>query len=55
MSGLLGDLFDLNGDGELDYFERAMELEFMTSMEEEEEVSKEIILRRSLDRRFFMH
>ena len=41
MSGLLGDLFDLNGDGELDYFERAMELEFMTSMEEEAEEEDE--------------
>ena len=41
MSGLLGDLFDFDGDGELDYFERAMELEFMTSMEEEEEEEEE--------------
>ena len=36
MGGLFGDMFDLNRDGELNGFERAMEYDFIESMEREE-------------------
>lgn len=32
MRSLFGDMFDLNHDGELDRFERAMELEFLEDL-----------------------
>ena len=36
MSGMFGDMFDMNNDGQIDSFERAMEFEFMDSLEEED-------------------
>lgn len=32
MSGLFGNMFDMNRDGEIDLFEQAMELEFIDSI-----------------------
>lgn len=32
MSGLFGNMFDMNHDGEVDLFEQAMELEFIDSI-----------------------
>lgn len=37
MRGILGDLFDLNHDGEVDAFERALELDFIDSTESADE------------------
>ena len=37
MAGLFGKMFDLNGDGKLDAWERAMEYDFITSLSEEDE------------------
>ena len=37
MAGLFGKMFDLNRDGKLDAWERAMEYDFITSMESEDE------------------
>ncbi len=40
--GIFGDLFDFNGDGELDIFEQAAEFNaFMTLVEEEESEEEE--------------
>ena len=36
MNGIFGGLFDFNGDGELDAFERAMEFQLMEELEREE-------------------
>ncbi len=36
MGGILGDMFDFNRDGELDVLERAMEIEFLETLEEED-------------------
>ena len=35
--GIFGTMFDMNRDGKLDTWERAMEFQFITSMQEEEE------------------
>ena len=37
MGGIFGDMFDFNRDGELDILERAMELEFLETLEKEDE------------------
>ena len=37
MAGLFGKMFDLNGDGKLDAWERTMEYDFITSLSEEDE------------------
>ena len=37
MAGLFGRMFDLNRDGKLNAWERAMEYDFITSMESEDE------------------
>ena len=37
MAGLFGKMFDLNGDGKLDAWERNMEYDFITSLSEEDE------------------
>lgn len=37
MSGLFGDMFDFNHDGELDTFEQAMEYEFLDELSRESE------------------
>ena len=37
MRGKLGDLFDLNCDGEVDSFEQAIELEFLSSIDDLED------------------
>ena len=37
MAGLFGKMFDLNRDGKLDAWERAMEYDFMTSLDDEED------------------
>ena len=37
MRGKLGDLFDLNCDGEVDSFEQAMELDFLSSIDDSED------------------
>lgn len=37
MSGLFGDLFDFDGDGELDAFERAMEWEAISETVDDDE------------------
>lgn len=46
MLGLFGDMFDFNGDGEMDSFERAAEFAFLDEMmndeEEEEETELEL-------------
>ena len=36
-TGLFGDLFDLNGDGELDIFEQAAEFAFFQSIIEDDD------------------
>lgn len=36
MAGLFGRMFDLNRDGKLDAWERAMEYDFMTSLNDED-------------------
>ena len=36
MRGIFGNMFDLNRDGKLDHFERAMEFEFLEECEREE-------------------
>ena len=36
MRGIFGSMFDINRDGRLDHFERAMEFEFLEEMEREE-------------------
>lgn len=35
--GIFGTMFDMNRDGKLDAWERAIEFQFITSMQEEEE------------------
>ena len=35
--GILGRMFDLNGDGKLNVWERAIEFQIITSMEKEED------------------
>lgn len=42
MSGLFGDMFDFDHDGEINGFERAMEFAFLDEMEEEEKTEFEI-------------
>ena len=37
MAGLFGRMFDLNRDGKLDAWERAMEYDFMTSLNDEDD------------------
>lgn len=37
MAGLFGKMFDLNRDGKLDAWERAMEYDFMTSLNDEDD------------------
>ena len=37
MAGLFGRMFDLNRDGKLNAWERAMEYEFMTSLNDEDD------------------
>ena len=37
MAGLFGKMFDLNRDGKLDAWERAMEYDFMTSLSDEDD------------------
>ena len=37
MAGLFGRMFDLNRDGKLDAWEKAMEYEFMTSLNDEDD------------------
>ena len=37
MAALFGNLFDFDGNGELDSFEKAAELDFLYNMEREEE------------------
>ena len=37
MDGIFGDIFDFNGDGQLDLAERAAELMFLDTIIEEEE------------------
>ena len=37
MSGILGSMFDLDRDGDLNYFERAMEFAFLEEVISEEE------------------
>lgn len=40
MSGIFDeDIFDLNGDGEVDFFERALTYDILMEDDEEEEVS----------------
>lgn len=41
MAGLFGKIFDLNRDGKLDTWERAMEYDFITSTEGEDENDEE--------------
>lgn len=36
MRGMFGSMFDMNRDGKMDAFERAMEFDFLESMEREE-------------------
>lgn len=40
--GLLGNLFDLNGDGKLDAMEQAAEFSFLEHMLEEDTVQEEV-------------
>lgn len=42
MRGILGDLFDLNHDGEVDAFERALELDFIDSTESADEEDEDL-------------
>lgn len=35
MGGIFGNMFDMNRDGKMDAFERAMELNFLQSLEDE--------------------
>lgn len=35
MGGIFGNMFDMNRDGKMDSFERAMELNFLQSLEDE--------------------
>lgn len=37
MAGLFGRMFDLNRDGKLDAWERAMKYDFMTSLNDEDD------------------
>ncbi len=41
MAGLFGRMFDLNRDGKLDAWERAMEYDFMTSLNDEDDACKD--------------
>lgn len=41
MLGLFGDMFDFNGDGEMDSFERAAEFAFLDEMMNDEEAEEE--------------
>ena len=42
MIGILGDMFDFNRDGELDSFEQAAELAFLSSMTDDEKDHEEL-------------
>ena len=41
MLGVMGDMFDINGDGNLDVFEQALEVQFLVEMEKKESEDKE--------------
>ena len=41
MLGIMGDMFDINGDGNLDVFEQALEVQFLVEMEKKESEDKE--------------
>jgi len=42
MGGIFGKMFDFNRNGKLDAFERAMEMDFLSSLEHEEEDDEQL-------------
>ena len=42
MGGIFGKMFDYNRNGKLDAFERAMEMDFLSSLEHEEEDDEQL-------------
>lgn len=46
MAGILGNLFDFDRDGEMSALERAVELEFLDSMMQEDDVDTNVVEKR---------